>query len=130
MAKVTIGYALALIILGLVGFFGTDGTHYTALIPTGFGLVFLVLGIVALNEKAKKHALHAASALALLGILGTLGGLVKALKMIFGTQPERPEAVVAQAVMCIMSVGIFVLYGKSFVDARIRRKAAEAAAAK
>ena len=38
MAKVTLVFAVLLIALGLVGFFGTGSTHSTALIPAWFGL--------------------------------------------------------------------------------------------
>ena len=38
MAKVTIVFGVLLIILGLVGFYGTGAIHHTALIPTWFGL--------------------------------------------------------------------------------------------
>ncbi len=34
MARVTIIFGFLLVILGLVGFFGTGSIHYTALIPT------------------------------------------------------------------------------------------------
>ena len=38
MARVTIVFGVLLIILGLVGFWGTGSIHYTALIPTWLGL--------------------------------------------------------------------------------------------
>ena len=54
MTNTTIVLGIILIILGLVSFLGTGMQSVTALIPTFFGLVFLVLGIIALKEAARK----------------------------------------------------------------------------
>lgn len=122
-AIATIAYAAVLIVLGLVAYFGTGTASRTALIPSIIGGIFLVLGLISLGEKARRHALHAASALTLLAILGTASGLVKAVAMIFGAETERPVAVVVQAVTCVLSTGLLALYVKSFIDARRRRRA-------
>ena len=67
MPIVTIVVGVALVALGLVGFYGTGATHYTALIPAGFGAVFFLLGLVALKASLRKHVMHAAAILGLLG---------------------------------------------------------------
>ena len=59
-------------VLGLAGFYGTGATHYTALIPAGFGALFLVLGLLALKASLRKHAMHVAAMLGLLGCAFTL----------------------------------------------------------
>jgi hypothetical protein len=49
MAKVTIVFAVLLIILGLVSFFGTGSVHHTALIPTWFGVALGIGGALAIS---------------------------------------------------------------------------------
>ena len=53
----TVGFLLVL--LGVVGYFGTGRASVTALIPALVGAVFLVLALVARNPDARKHAMHA-----------------------------------------------------------------------
>jgi hypothetical protein len=57
MAKLTIGFGVALIVLGAWGFFGTGGAHPTALIPAYFGLALAVCGGLAQTENAKQRML-------------------------------------------------------------------------
>ena len=60
--KITIIYAIALIILGIGGYVSTGMVHITSLIPTFFGIVVLILGILAKKENIRKHVLvHVAS---------------------------------------------------------------------
>ena len=73
MPRLTIIFGPLLILLGAGGYFGTGQTSVTALIPAFFGVPFLLLGLVALKDGLRKHAMHAASLLALLGVIGALG---------------------------------------------------------
>ena len=118
MPKVTISYAVLLIALGLVGFFGFGRSSVTALIPAFFGILVLVAGLLALDEKMRRHAMHAASVLGLLGFLGTVSGLIKFFTLISGGEVTRPAAVVSQAVMAVLSLIFFILCLKSFISAR------------
>ena len=54
MARLTILLGIALIILGLGGYFGTGRESATALIPVLFGLPLIVLGLLALRDAARK----------------------------------------------------------------------------
>src|SRR5262245_47669024 len=87
-----------------------------------FGLVFVILGMLATKEKLLKHAMHAAAALALLGFLATAAlSFPKLPALLSGGEVERPNAVIAQAIMaalCAVFVGLCI---KSFLDARRRR---------
>jgi len=118
MPKITIVYAVLLIALGLVGFFGFGRSSITALIPAFFGVLVLVAGLLAQDEKLRRHAMHAASALGLLGFLGTVTGLVKFFTLIGGGEVARPAAVISQAVMAILSLIFFILCLQSFIAAR------------
>lgn len=151
MAKPTIGFGLVLIVLGLVGFFGTQeaptpapgsaletdgatdtdsaepaskaGPSITALIPMFFGFPLLICGTLALNEKWLKHAMHGA---AMFGLLGALGGLGKGIHgLVTGGNQRAMIFSLLMGVICAVFVFMCV---KSFINARKRREAAEAAA--
>jgi fucose 4-O-acetylase-like acetyltransferase len=121
-AKVTIAFGILLIILGIVGFVETGSQHPTALIPTYFGIVFGILGLlVTFKPTTKKHAMHAAATLALLGFLGTITGLIKSIQWLAGTAPARPAAVISQSIMAVMCVIFVLLCVRSFINARKNR---------
>jgi len=119
MPSTTRTLGIVLIVLGLIGYFGTGRVSVTALIPAFFGAVFVILALVARSDAARKHAMHAAVAIALLGLLGTLVRLIPALG---AGQLTRP-AVLAQLVMSILLAGYVALGVKSFKDARRARLA-------
>jgi uncharacterized membrane protein len=118
MPQVTIVYGLALIALGLIGYFATGGVSVTALIPAFFGIPIVIAGWIARNEKMLKHAMHAAAVLGLLGFLGTLRGLIALL-----TGGEATPAIVSQATMAVLSAIFVALCVRSFIQARREREA-------
>ena len=65
MPKITIIYAVLLILIGFIGYLGSGMVSITALIPAFFGVVVLVIGLLGLSEKRRKAAMHIASALGL-----------------------------------------------------------------
>jgi hypothetical protein len=122
MANVAIGFGIALIALGLISFIGTGSHSPTALIPAFFGLVLVILGLIARDPAKRKQAMHAA---AVVGLIGFLGGAVRGfgpfLRMMSGELVERPNAVLAQIVMAALSLAFLMLCVKSFIDARRAR---------
>ncbi|MEI6416520.1 MAG: hypothetical protein WCO92_02235, partial [Verrucomicrobiota bacterium] len=72
MSSLSIIFGLLLNIIGLVGFFGTGSTHYTALIPCALGLLLIISGLIARKENLRRHAMHVAVLVAFLGFLGTV----------------------------------------------------------
>jgi hypothetical protein len=78
MAHTTIVFGLLLTALGLIGYLVAGGASVTALIPAFFGIVLLVLGLLARSEPMRKHAMHAAAAVALIGFVGALMSLLRA----------------------------------------------------
>ncbi len=115
MAKLTIGLGVVLIALGVGGYFGTGRESWTALIPAGFGLPLLILGLVALQDARRKHAMHAAVVLGVLGFGGTAGGLYT---LLTGGEVDRPVAVAVKATMAVLCLVYVVLCVGSFIAAR------------
>jgi hypothetical protein len=118
MASTTIAFSVALILLGFGGYFGTGTSSLTALIPAFFGLVMLMLGMLARSDAARKHAMHAAAAVALVGLLGALFSLLRS------PLDLRPAmAVFSQVAMIVLLAVFLALCIKSFRDARRARAA-------
>ncbi len=122
MSSLAILFGILLNIVGLVGFFGTGSTHYTALIPCGLGLLLILSGLVARKEKLRQHAMHVAVLVALLGFLGTASALGK-ITLLFGTiaDPKAP-AIIAKSATALLCGVFFVLCVRSFVRARLLKK--------
>lgn len=119
MPTVTIVCGLILSALGPIGYFAAEKQSGTAFIPTGFGLVLLVCGVLALNEARLKHAMHAA---AMVGLLGFLGAGAMAIKKL-AAGDTAGLALPMQAIMAVVC-GVFVgLCVKSFIDVRRARTA-------
>ena len=120
MASTSIALGVALIVLGLAGYFLTGAASFTALIPALFGVIIALLGLVARDESKRKHAMHAAVVVALLGFLGSARGLMQ-LGSVFDGTAARPAAIVSQTVMALLTLGYIVLAVRSFVRARRAR---------
>ena len=60
MSSTTILFGVLLTLLGLGGYFLTGASSPTALIPTIFGLLLLMLGALARSEPIRKHPMHRA----------------------------------------------------------------------
>jgi len=120
MAKLTIGFGVALILLGAWGFISTGNEHPTALIPTYFGLALAISGMLASGDDAKKRMLwmHIAVTAGLLGFLGAGAmAIVETVKAHGGplAHPVAVESQIAMAVICLVFVGLCV---RSFIAAR------------
>lgn len=125
MAKVTIVFGILLIILGLVGFFGTGAIHHTALIPTWFGLALCVGGFLAISpsEKRRKIFMHINVTI---GALGCIGSFVEAIRgygaaRTAGLEPDY-IALAAKLTMAVLLLIYVNLCVRSFIQARSSRK--------
>ena len=120
MPKLTVLFSFAYLLLGLGAFFLTGAVHQTALIPSYFGVVLLVLGLLGGKENLRKHMMHAALLVVLLALLGTARSLLKLPSALDGTA-ERPFAVYAQAATAVLSIAFLSLGIRSFIQARLSR---------
>jgi hypothetical protein len=119
MAATTRLVGLILAALGILSYWGTGRTSFTALIPAFFGLVFLLLAWVARIDAIRKHVMHAAMVVALLGIGGTAARLIPGIAA--GTLDLTRPAVLAQIVTVTLLAWYLAKGIRSFRDARLAR---------
>jgi hypothetical protein len=123
MAKLTIALGILLILVGIVGFVYTGSAHPTALIPAIFGLAFVLFGIMANTENAKKRMLwmHVSVTVALLGFLGTIKADIDTVRLSRGVEFPHPAAILEKGAMSLLCL-IYVLFCvRSFIAARRAR---------
>ncbi len=118
MAKITIGIGCVLIALGVGSYFGTGRASVTALIPAFVGLPLALLGVVALNDGLRKHAMHAAAVIGLLGFGGAARGFAELPALLTGGEVEKPVAAYVQIAMSLVCLAFLVLCVRSFIRAR------------
>lgn len=121
MAKVTVVFAILLIALGMVGYFGTGAQHATALIPTWFGAALGMFGLLAMSpdEGRRKLFMHVAVTI---GLLGFIGGAVEAIRGYLhavhaGMQPDM-IALASKLTMTGLLLIYVILCVRSFIAAR------------
>jgi hypothetical protein len=121
LAKVTLVFAVLLIALGLIGYFGTGAVHSTALIPTWFGVALGIFGLLAMSpsESRRKLFMHINVTI---GLLGFLGAGIRAVQEFAHAgsagKPVDPIAVGAQITMTGLLLLYVILCVRSFIAAR------------
>lgn len=119
-----IGVMLFLVGLGGYGFGVAEASKtgvkasWTALIPAIFGLIIMICGFVATNEKPRKHAMHAALVVALLGLLAVLGRLIPSL---VGGNLKIGAAFASQTITAVLCAALIAFGVASFARARRNR---------
>ena len=126
MAKLSIGFGVVLILLGIWGFVATGSTHHTALIPTWFGLALAVSGVLArtADEKRRMLWMHTAAGLGLLGFLSATVRAIIVLVKAHGAPLAYPIAVEDQVAMAVICLVFVLLCVRSFIAVRRSRKIA------
>jgi hypothetical protein len=122
---VSIVFGGLLIALGVWGKVSTGTASFTPLIPAVVGGLLAVLGLVALKESLLKHAMHGAAVVGLLGFLGGIANIIRVLAKGGSLEGTPGLSTIAMTVLCAVFVALCV---NSFIQARRRRKAREAAA--
>ena len=115
MSKGTIGVGVALILIGAIGYFASGMASWTALIPAIFGVIFVVLGVLALNPLRRKLAMHIAVVIALLGAIGPAMRMRKSL----GAEDFKFDmGFGSQALTALICAAFFLACLWSFIAAR------------
>ncbi len=123
MAKLTIGFGILVLVLGIFGFLATGSAHPTALIPVGIGLLFILFGMMANSPDSKKRMLwmHISVTVALLVFLGMITACIDVIRLSRGVSFPYPAAVEEKAALGLFSL-IYVLFCvRSFINARRSR---------
>lgn len=122
MAPIAMFFGCALTALGIVLYAIADPDHrsLTALIPCAFGVVLIVLGVVAGrgSEKTRMHTMHTAALIGLIGLVFPAYRAIAALAR--GTEVNL--AIGGQLAMAALCGLFLALCIKSFIDARRARK--------
>jgi hypothetical protein len=105
--------AAILIIVGLIGYLGSDTPSVTALIPVFAGVVFLALfkGLKDGN-KVIAHIVVLLTFLTLVALFKPLSGAISR---------DDCGAIIRVAIMIFSGIAAMVVYIKSFIDARKNR---------
>lgn len=126
MAKVTLIFALLLVLLGLAGYLGTGSQHPTALIPAWFGIALGIFGFLAISpsEARRKVFMHVNVTI---GLIGFLGAFIQAIREYgharsLGIDLDK-IAVGAQLTMAGLLLIYVAMCVKSFIAARRARQA-------
>ena len=107
-----------LILLGAAGYVLTGAQSITALIPAFFGILILILAILAKKNSLHRHMMHAVMVIALLGFIGSVSGVIKLLQLLGWQELARPAAAINQPIMSLICLTILIPGIKSFIDAR------------
>jgi hypothetical protein len=126
MAKVTYVFGVLLMLVGLVGYFGTGSAHPTALIPTWFGLALVVGGFLAISpsESRRKLFMHINVTIGLVGLIGAVASALHGYghARSLGVDPDY-KALAAQLSMAVLLLVYVNLCVRSFIQARRSRQA-------
>lgn len=125
MAKLTIGFGVVLVLIGIAGFVATGHTHYTALIPSWIGVILAVCGVLSMTEDAKRRKLwmHIAVTVGLIGFVTTLLGAVQTVQLAAGRAFEYPIKIEEKGATCLVCFIFVAFCVRSFIQARRERLA-------
>ncbi len=125
MAKLTIGFGILLVVLGIFGYVATGSAHPTALIPAGIGLFFVLFGVMANTENSKKRMLwmHISVTVALLVFLGTIPADIDTIRLARGAYFAHPAAVEEKGALSLLCLLYVLFCVRSFIAARRNRLA-------
>ena len=106
MAKLTIGFGVLLVLLGVFGFVATGSAHPTALIPVGIGLLFVLFGVMSNTENTKRRMLwmHISVTVALLVFLFIIPAAIDTIRLSRGVSFPHPSAVVEKGALALFSL--------------------------
>lgn len=119
MPRVTMLFALALIVTGVGFYLGSGQASVTALIPAFIGVAFLICAVIAgRGPNARKHAMHVVAVLSLVSLAFTYKGVTGLL----GGDTSAPTW--GRLITFVLCLVLLVLCINSFVQARRARASA------
>lgn len=128
MAKLTLIFALILIVLGVAVFIATGSHAPTALIPAYFGVLLGILGLLANSPNSKRRMvfMHIAVTVGLIGfIFPGWRGVSDLVGQAHGHAILRPVAMKEELAMAGICLVFVLLCIRSFIAARRSRVSAQ-----
>jgi hypothetical protein len=127
MARMTLIFALLMVVLGEAGYLGSGSLHKTALIPVWFGLALGLFGFLAIRAKDEKRRMvfmHINVTIGLLGFVAATAVVIlrHGLVTVAGHVPNK-IAVGSQLAMAGLMGTYVALCVRSFIAARRARQA-------
>lgn len=119
MEKTAIWFGIALMLLGVLVFIGTNYENTSSFIPAILGLALTMLGLAALNSRYQKKAMHTAVVLTVFGFFGS--GLKSVSGLAENTKPADQIWLTAQIVVTIICAVFIGLSLKSLYDLKKER---------
>ena len=110
---------MALVVLGVFGYFKSGGESVTALIPAFLGAPVVMLSFLSLKPKFLKIGMHVNVVIALAGFSATAKDTFG---LINGQEFENELAIYSKAITCGLSFLFIVFSVVSFVKARKAKK--------
>ena len=102
MGRLTLGFGVVLVLIGVVTYFATGRESITAMIPAFIGLPVLLAGFLITRPGTRSFGLYLAIALALLMAFGTLRGVAGLF------EGDLSSSTVINVVLLLMSAGYLV----------------------
>jgi hypothetical protein len=123
MAKLTMVFGVLLIVVGAWGFVATGSEHYTSLIPAGLGLLFVLFGVMANSDDAKKRMLwmHVSVTVALVLFVSLIKSDIQVYQLSHGADLPHPIAIEEKAAASLLSLVYVLFCVRSFILARKAR---------
>ncbi len=122
MIKPTFTVGIALIVLGVMGYFASEMASPTALIPSALGLLMFLSGLIGIAEKRRALGMHLAAIFALIGLIGAAMRLPKSVHSLSNPETSFPLAFACQAMMGLACALYLYLALHSFLQARRWKK--------
>jgi len=124
LVRVTIGFAIVLILMGVGAYFAADPRSSTALIPAVIGVLLLATGFGTTNPKIGRMSGIASVVLVMLLAFGSIRGVISFANAIVNSEPVSLGMIV-QVVVVVLSL---LYLGFAFQHIRKRVKASKAEA--
>jgi len=124
MPRTTLTFGILLILLAVAGYAASGFAAKTALIPAGIGIPLAICGLIAFRGlKARMIAAHVAIVFAALGFLASFMPVFSNLAKLFGDGDANFLAMASGLGMLVLCLVYIVLSIRSFIMARLAKKA-------
>jgi hypothetical protein len=124
MGLVTGALGAFLVLVGLFCSLTSEVFALQALLPAGFGVVFLALALLARVEKWKTQAVQAAALFSLVAlVLSAGGGLAAAGRYVFGNMIPYPMVALSQFLTTLACAGYLLFSVQTLIEAYKERQA-------